>query len=391
MIYILGDNHIGANRRNKVYAQKIRDSWAYIVRDIAKRHRERFGDKDAITYVFAGDLWDSDNPRPSDLLCVKDTLNSIRMDNPNQINFIIIPGNHDRVNIDGVCPASLFKDEYKPLYSNEDSITIVEELKREFFITNNTYTESNTRLYLIPYSGLLLGDLLDVKELVKEDTFSGNKVLISHFTTIEQNKFAGIVEEDANVFDPYDAIIAGDCHICHDRGRFHTTGSTYTLNVDEMYSKNCIPSYIELDPDTGKITRHTYPKMKPVIIDSEDEAIDDNTMYLIVSTEAITVSKPNVFVKYKMANTLVEGDESIDDIIEIGSINKDKIFNVMFPELSDNERRLLRMYANSEIQLVDVISGEILQIINRTRTERLISEVELDAEMEGLLDKEEDF
>jgi hypothetical protein len=159
------------------------------------------------------------------------------------------------------------------------------------------------------------------------------------------------------------------------------------FNVDELYSKNCIPSYIEIDPETGSISRCTYPEMKPVIINSEDEAIDDNTMYLIISNEAITVNKPNVFVKYKLANTLVEGDSHVDDIIELGSINKDKIFNVMFPELSDNERRILRMYANSEIQLVDVITGNVMQIVNKTRKEHLISEVELDAEMEGLLDR----
>ena len=388
MIYILGDCHIGANRRNKMYAQKIRDTWAYIVKDIAKTHRERFGDKDAITYVFAGDLWDSDNPRPSDLLCVKDTLNSIRMDNPNQINFILIPGNHDRVNIDGVCPASLFKEEYeKPLYGYEDSIVIIEELKRDFFISYNTYTEANTRLYLIPYSGMLLGDLLDVKELVKEDNFNGNKVLISHFTTIEQNKFAGIVEEDAHVFDVYDSIIAGDCHTCYDRNRFHTTGSTYMFNVDEMYSKNCIPSYIELDPNSGKITRHSYTEMKPIIINSEDEAINDNTMYLIVSTEAITVSKPNVFVKYKLSNNLTE-NEDIDEIVEIKSVNKDKIFGIMFPELSENERMLLKMFTKGEIEVLDVISGLKLPVIDRTDQ---ISEVDLNAEMEGLIDKEDDF
>ncbi len=389
MIYILGDNHIGANRRNKMYAQKIRESWAYIVKDIARIHRERFGDEDAITYVFAGDLWDSDNPRPNDLLWVKDTLNFVRANNPNEIRFILIPGNHDRVGLDGVCPASIFKEEYeKSLYSAE-SYTIIEELRRDFFISYNSYTEANTRLYLIPYSGMLLADLLEVKELVENDNFNGNKILVSHFTTIDQNKYAGIVEEDAHVFDPFDSIVTGDCHICYDRGRFHTTGSSYMFNVDELYSKNCIPSYVEVDPETGSVSRHTYTEMKPVIINSEDEAIDDNTVYLIVSDDAISVSKPNVFVKYRLANTLVEGDNSVDDMVEIGNINKDKIFNVMFPELSDNERRLLRMYANSEIQLVDVITGNMMQIINKTRDEHLISEVELDAEMEGLLDRNE--
>ena len=389
MIYILGDNHIGANRRNKMYAQKIRDSWAYIVKDIAKSHREKYGDHDALTYVFAGDLWDSDNPRPNDLLWVKDTLNNIRVNNPNPINFIIIPGNHDRVGLDGVCPASIFKEEYEKLLYDAESYTIVEELQRDFFISNNTYTEANTRLYLIPYSGMLLGDLLDVKELVENDSFTGNKILVSHFTTINQNKFAGIVEEDANVFNPYNAIIAGDCHICYDCGRFHTTGSSFMFNVDELYSKNCIPSYIELNPETGEITRHTYPEMKPTVINSEDEAINDDELYLIVTSDPITVSKSNVFVKYKIASTTDSISNEIDiDEIDISNVNKDGIFNIMFPELSDNERMLLKMFTKGEIEVLDVISGLKLPVIDRTNQ---ISEVDLNAEMEGLMDKEDDF
>lgn len=386
MIYILGDCHIGANRRNKVYAQKIRESWAYIVKDIARSHRERFGDKDAITYVFAGDLWDSDNPRPNDLLWVKDTLNFVRVNNPNEIRFILIPGNHDRVGLDGVCPASIFKEEYeKSLYSAE-SYTIVEELRKEFFISYNSYTEANTRIYLVPYSGMLLGDLLDVKELVQEDDFKGTKILVSHFTTIDQNKFAGIVEEDAHVFDPYNVIVAGDCHICYDRGRFHTTGSSYMFNVDELYSKNCIPSYIEVDSETGSVSRHTYPELKPILINSEDEAIDDSKMYLIVSNEPVIVNKPNVFVKYKLANTVAEGDTTIDDIVEIKSVNQDKIFNIMFPDLSEQERMLLKMYTKSEIELVDIINGNTIQVVDRTNQ---LTEVDLDAEMEGLVDRDE--
>ena len=389
MIYILGDNHIGANRRNKMYAQKIRDSWAYIVKDIAKSHREKYGDHDALTYVFAGDLWDSDNPRPNDLLWVKDTLNNIRVNNPNPINFIIIPGNHDRVGLDGVCPASIFKEEYEKLLYDAESYTIVEELQRDFFISNNTYTEANTRLYLIPYSGMLLGDLLDVKELVENDSFTGNKILVSHFTTVNQNKFAGIVEEDANVFDPYTAIIAGDCHICYDCGRFHTTGSSFMFNVDELYSKNCIPSYIELNPETGRITRHTYPEMKPTVINSEDETINDDELYLIVTSDPITVSKSNVFVKYKIASATDSISNEIDlDEIDISNVNKDGIFNIMFPELSDNERMLLKMFTKGEIEVLDVISGLKLPVIDRTNQ---ISEVDLNAEMEGLMDKEDDF
>jgi len=389
MIYIMGDCHIGANRRNKMYAQKIRDSWAYIVKDIAKTHRERFGDHDAITYVFAGDLWDSDNPRPNDLLWVKDTLNSIRINNPNEIRFILIPGNHDRISIDGVCPASIFKEEYeKSLYAAE-SYTIIEELRRDFFISYNSYTEANTRLYLIPYSGMLLADLLEVKELVENDNFKGNKILVSHFTTIDQNKFAGIVEEDAHVFDPYDVIIAGDCHICYDRGRFHTTGSSYMFNVDELYSKNCIPSYVEVNPETGSINRHTYPEMKPILIDSEEEAIDDDKMYLIVSSEAVAITKPNVFLKYKPVNLTEGTSEELDlDSVEIKSVNQDKIFGLMFPELSDDERMKLKMFAKGEIEVLDVISGIKIPVVDRTNQ---ISEVDLNAEMEGLIDKEDDF
>lgn len=383
MIYIMGDCHIGANRRNKVYAQKIRDVWAYIVKDIAEKHREKYGDKEDITYVFAGDLWDSDNPRPNDLLCVKDTLCSIRNDYPNKISFIIIPGNHDRVSIDGVCPASILKEEY--VYDDYKSYRIIEDLNTDLF-SNNIYTEGNVRLYLIPYSGTLLADLLDVSELVKEDSFNGKKILVSHFTTINQNRYAGIVEEDANVFNPYDAIIAGDCHICYDRGRFHTTGSSYQFNVDEMYSKNCIPSYIEIDSDTGSIVRHTYPEMKPTLIENEDEAIDDDTMYLIVSTEPVTINKPNVFLKYKPISLDESSEEELVENVEVKSVNKDKIFNIMFPELSDDERMKLRMFTNGELELKDVISGEKLIVINRTNQ---LDEVDLDAEMEGLIDKED--
>lgn len=389
MIYVLGDCHIGANRRNKVYAQKIRDVWAYILKDIVNKHREKYGDKEVITFVFAGDLWDNDNPRPNDLLCVKDTLNNIYRDTPNPINYIIIPGNHDRVGLDGVCPASVLKNEYlEDEFTLDKKIKIIERFDNDCFISN-TYVQGNVKLYLIPYSGTLLSDLLEVKELVKNDDFVGKKILISHFTTIEQNRYAGIVSEDANVFDVYNCVVAGDCHICYDKGKFHTTGSSYMFNVDEMYSKNCVPSYIEIDQDTCRITRHTYPELKPVIIDNEDEAIDDNTMYLIVSNEPVTISKANVFLKYKPINlTESAGDDSIESI-EVKSLNKDKIFNILYPELSDEERMRLRMYANGEMELIDVISGKAIQIINNTREDKFITEVELDAEMDGLVDKED--
>ena len=226
-----------------------------------------------------------------------------------------------------------------------------------------------------------------IKELVENDNFNGNKILVSHFTTIDQNKFAGIVEEDAHVFDPFDAIISGDCHICYDSGRFHTTGSSYMFNVDELYSKNCIPSYVEVNPETGSINRHTYPEMKPILIDSEEEAIDDNKMYLIVSSEAVTITKPNVFLKYKPVNLTEGTSEELDlDSVEIKSVNQDKIFGLMFPELSDDERMKLKMFAKGEIEVLDVISGIKIPVVDRTNQ---ISEVDLNAEMEGLIDKED--
>ena len=44
----------------------------------------------------------------------------------------------------------------------------------------------------------------------------------------------------------------------------------------------------------------------------------------------------------------------------------------------------LRMFTNGELELKDVISGEKLIVINRTNQ---LDEIDLDAEMEGLIDK----
>jgi hypothetical protein len=160
------------------------------------------------------------------------------------------------------------------------------------------------------------------------------------------------------------------------------------FNVDEMYSKKCIPSYIHIDDNTGIVKRFTFKNMKPVIINSEDEAVDDETLYLIVTSEVINVTKPNVFVKYR-PKASDEDSVEITESVEIKSINKDRVFEIMYPELTNDERRVLKMYVNNEIEIEDVISNKFIHVVDKTGSVQ-VTEVELDAELEGLLN-EEDF
>lgn len=370
-MYIFADCHIGANRRNKFHHRKGFEAWKSMVLDAV----EKANGKESI--VFAGDLWDSDRPTPQDLVLVKETLEEGISNLPDKIvSYVIIPGNHDRVTVDGYCAADILHDNLNEDSNNYTIFTTSEEW-------HNRY-DDECWYYFIPYSADILEELKKVSNSVGFNKRSGKAVLISHFTTKEMNPFAGIISEDDPVFDPFDVVILGDCHIAYDNGKFHTTGSTYMFNVDEMYSKKCVPGYIHIDDNTGEVTRFSYKGLKPVIIDSEDEAIDDEQLYLIVTSEVINVSKPNVFVKYRPKTTTDEDNGTeITESVEIRSINKDKVFEIMYPELDDSERRILKMYANGEIDIEDVITGKMIQVHDNTGSQ--ISEIELQAELDGLL------
>lgn len=378
-MYIFGDCHIGANRRNKFHHRKGYETWNYLVRETS-----RYSNDEAI--MFAGDLWDSDRPTPYDLVLVKETLENIITDNPRS-RFMFIPGNHDRINIDGVCAANIF----------DENLCDIDMTTPKYFVFTEGYTnwregpvdDSSTVYCFLPYSADILEKLKELSDKVKKQIVEGKYnenhiVLISHFTTKEMNPFAGIISEYDEVFNPFDVVVLGDCHIVYDNGKFHTTGSTYMFNVDEMNSKRCIPSFVHIDDITGEFNRYEYPEFKPTVIDDESEAVDDNTLYLIISSEVINVTKPNVFVKYKPNKDTEDDSVELNESVEIKSINKDKVFEIMYPELNENERKLIKMFANGEIEIQDVIDGKIVTVVGRNE----VSEVELEAELEGLLNEE---
>ena len=373
-MYVFGDCHIGANRRNKFHHRKGFEAW----QSMALEAVEKANGEEVVT--FAGDLWDSDRPTPQDLVLVKETLESGISSLPDKlVSYVIIPGNHDRVTVDGYCAADILHDNLNDISNNYMIYTTSEEW-------HNRY-DDECWYYFVPYSANILEELKTVSDSLKVNKRSGKACLISHFTTKEMNPFAGIISEDDPVFEPFDVVVLGDCHINYDNKKFHTTGSTYMFNVDEMYSNRCIPSYVHIDDNTGEVTRFKFEGMKPIIIDNEDEATDDDQLYLIVTSEVINVTKPNVFVKFKPKSTEDTDELEINESVEIRSINKDRVFEIMYPELDENERRLLKMYVNGEIEITDVINNEALRVVDRTNQ---ITEVELNAELEGILN-EEDF
>lgn len=372
-MYIFADCHIGANRRNKFHHRKGFEAWRSMVLEAVQKAN---GEE---VIMFAGDLWDSDRPTPQDLILVKETLEEGILSLPNQlVSYYFIPGNHDRLTLDGVCAANIFDENIE----NSTTHTVYTEYKLNW---KNRY-DDNMEYCFLPYSADILEKLKEISDSYKKHK-TGRVCLISHFTTKEMNPFAGIISEEDPVLDPFDVVILGDCHIVYDNGKFHTTGSTYMFNVDEMYSKRCIPGYIHIDDNTGEVTRFSYEGLKPIIIDSEDEAIDDEQLYLIVTSEVINVSKPNVFVKYRPKTTEDDNGIEITESVEIRSINKDKVFEIMYPELDEFERRTIKMYANGEIDIEDVITGRMIQVHDNTGTR--ISEIELNAEIEGLLSDDE--
>ena len=371
-MYVFGDCHIGANRRNKFHHRKGFDAWQSMVLDAV----EKANGEEVVT--FAGDLWDSDRPTPQDLVLVKETLESGISSLPDKlVSYVIIPGNHDRVTVDGYCAADILHDNLNENLNNYMIYTTSEEWYNK--------RDDEVWYYFVPYSANILEELKKVSDSLKVNKRSGKACLISHLTTKEMNPFAGIISEDDPVFEPFDVVVLGDCHINYDNKKFHTTGSTFMFNVDEMYSKKCIPSYLHIDDNTGEVTRVKFEGMKPIIIDNEDEATDDDQLYLIVTSEVINVTKPNVFVKFKPKSTEDTDELEINESVEIRSINKDRVFEIMYPELDENERRLLKMYVNGEIEITDVINNEALRVVDRTNQ---LSEVELQAEMDGFMEDE---
>ena len=231
-MYVFGDNHIGANRRNKFHHRKGFEAWREMVLEaVQKAHGSE-------CVMFAGDLWDSDRPTPQDLVLVKETLEEGIKSLPNEVvSYLIIPGNHDRVTIDGVCAANILDENLEEFTTNYKIYTDFE--------TNwkNRYDDKVMYCFL-PYSADILDKLKVVSDYIKKRIVEGSigdehVVLISHFTTKEMNPFAGIVSEYDPVFEPFDTVVLGDCHVVYDNGKFHTTGSSYMFNVDEMYSKKC--------------------------------------------------------------------------------------------------------------------------------------------------------
>ena len=375
-MYIFGDCHIGSNRRNKWLYKKAINVWKNMVEDVfdTQMHNERE------TVVFAGDLWDSDRPTPNDFMVVKDTFDTILNQYDEYATLVLLPGNHDRVGLDGVCPADIFNDNYAENRVKKSIFSMPQVTKGwdEYGSNGN-----KVHYHYLPYSADIIEKLGCLSRDIKDRYSDCPNVLISHFTTKDMNVFAGIISEDDPVFDPFDVVILGDCHICYDNGRFHSTGSTFMFNVDEMYSKRCIPSYVHIDNSNLKVERITHKELKPTIINDETEAIDDDTLYLIVSEEVINTNKPNVFVKYKHVSD--DGKEVELNEVEIKSINKEKVFEIMYPDLTEIERRLVKMYANGEIEIMDVVNNEKIHVVDRTNQ---LSEIELEAEVEGLLNEE---
>lgn len=344
----MGDCHIGAHRRNKWMYNKVFEVWCDTLDMISEIYSET-------GLVIAGDLWDSETPRPLDFIEVKNGLYKYMDCNNTNKSVFVIPGNHDRICIDGACAANVLTD-----MADDGNISVITEMR--------TVESSNGKImfHFLPYTS-------DMIEILKEWVTNGGNfednhkhVLIGHFSLIEANSYAGIISEANPVFENFDMVVLGDTHMCYDHGKFHTTGTLYFNNVDEMASKTCIPSFLVIDETDCTVERKKINRLKPIIISNEEEAEDPERLYLIVSNEPLTITKSNVFVKYKLDDIIAESLKIDESVIIANGIDKNQFFEITYPDMDPKRRGLLKDYESGRIELDEMISGNQKEASNST-------------------------
>jgi hypothetical protein len=330
-MHIFADAHIGVNKRNKLLYLKSFRHFATIMVSTIKSG----------TVFNLGDLWDTVAPKPSEYNFVQDIIHRLG----ENICWYGIPGNHDMIQEDNSCA-------WDVILRSKKNVTAIK--------TPTEVIVGKHKVFVVPY---FVGMLDAIKE------YTGDaKILFSHFSTYQMNYFAGIVDETDPMFDKFDLIVTGDTHANYDNGKWHTCGSTYFCKVDEMVSPNCVPSILYFDENANDIAstfkRLTFPTFKPKIITSEEEAVDDDLIYVMISDNIS--SKPNIICK-RLQEIDADDDSSSDMLVEhVGSVTFDSLIDVSYPNMSVENKNKLKMFCNRQMsvdELLDITKEKEFDII----------------------------
>lgn len=330
-MHIFADAHIGVNKRNKLLYLKSFRHFATIMVSTIKSG----------TVFNLGDLWDTVAPKPSEYNFVQDIIHRLG----ENICWYGIPGNHDMIQEDNSCA-------WDVILRSKQNVTSIK--------TPTEVIVGKHKVFVVPY---FVGMLDAIKE------YTGDaKILFSHFSTYQMNYFAGIVDETDPMFDKFDLIVTGDTHANYDNGKWHTCGSTYFCKVDEMVSPNCIPSILYFDENANDIAstfkRLTFPSFKPKIITSEEEAVDDDLIYVMISDNIS--SKPNIICK-RLQEIDADDDSSSDMLVEhVGSVTFDSLIDVSYPNMSVENKNKLKMFCNRQMsvdELLDITKEKEFDVI----------------------------
>jgi hypothetical protein len=330
-MHIFADAHIGVNKRNKLLYLKSFRHFATIMVSTIKSG----------TVFNLGDLWDTVAPKPSEYNFVQDIIHRLG----ENICWYGIPGNHDMIQEDNSCA-------WDVILRSKKNVTAIK--------TPTEVIVGKHKVFVVPY---FVGMLDAIKE------YTGDaKILFSHFSTYQMNYFAGIVDETDPMFDKFDLIVTGDTHANYDNGKWHTCGSTYFCKVDEMVSPNCVPSILYFDENANDIAstfkRLSFPSFKPKIITSEEEAVDDDLIYVMISDNIS--SKPNIICK-RLQEIDADDDSSSDMLVEhVGSVTFDSLIDVSYPNMSVENKNKLKMFCNRQMsvdELLDITKEKEFDVI----------------------------
>ena len=330
-MHIFADAHIGVNKRNKLLYLKSFRHFATIMVSTIKSG----------TVFNLGDLWDTVAPKPSEYNFVQDIIHRLG----ENICWYGIPGNHDMIQEDNSCA-------WDVILRSKQNVTSIK--------TPTEVIVGKHKVFVVPY---FVGMLDAIKE------YTGDaKILFSHFSTYQMNYFAGIVDETDPMFDKFDLIVTGDTHANYDNGKWHTCGSTYFCKVDEMVSPNCVPSILYFDENANDIAstfkRLSFPSFKPKIITSEEEAVDDDLIYVMISDNIS--SKPNIICK-RLQEIDADDDSSSDMLVEhVGSVTFDSLIDVSYPNMSVENKNKLKMFCNRQMsvdELLDITKEKEFDVI----------------------------
>jgi hypothetical protein len=317
---ILADIHLGASRRHPLQYNKFFSSFDYVLQKCEEMNESNI--------VIAGDLFDISCPEPYEYITVRNILRK-----HSTLSYYVIPGNHDLITTKNFCASEVI------------------ETPNFYVITKPQLLEiEHEPMYFVPFSGNII---TDIKDCPFKDI-----ILISHLSVIEANAYAGIASESDEIFNTYSLVIIGDSHMSYDHGKFHTIGTTFYCNVDEML--NNVSQCLKLTDH--KLSRICFNELRIPIITSIEEAIDDNQIYVMESTTPST--KSNVYVKYRI-DKLVESkiEDTTDSVPDIGTTsNKGELLEYCLQNINDTTiKKCIKSFVTGEVsseQFIQSITSE---------------------------------